>query len=51
MYILNYLYKDGPMPPSQDAADVNFDGSLNLLDAEYLIKYFYKSGPPPVDTK
>jgi len=48
MYILNFLYKDGPEPPSPGAADVNFDGALNLLDAEYLIKYFYKSGPAPV---
>ncbi|MEW5923379.1 MAG: dockerin type I domain-containing protein [Candidatus Zixiibacteriota bacterium] len=27
--------------------DVNFNGSVNILDVTYLVNYLYKSGPPP----
>lgn len=50
MYIVNYLYKEGPTPASADAADANFDTALNILDAEYLIRFFYKQGPPPPES-
>jgi len=47
IYIINYLYRDGPAPDSPGSADVNGDGSLNILDATYLINYLYKGGPEP----
>jgi len=46
-YMINYLYKDGPEPPSSEAADVDNSGTLNILDVTYLVNYLYKSGPDP----
>jgi len=47
MYILNYIFKDGPAPASMEAADADFNNVNDFLDALYLIQYFYKKGPPP----
>jgi len=44
-YLINYLYKSGPPPDIEEAADVNNTGNINLLDITYLINYLYKSGP------
>lgn len=46
-YLISYLYKGGPPPPSPNLADVNSTGSINLLDITYLINYLYKGGPSP----
>jgi hypothetical protein len=47
LYIINYLYKSGPVICNQNAADVNNDASVNMLDILYLIAYLYKGGPEP----
>ncbi len=47
MYIINYLFKQGPPPTIDEAADANYDYRTNILDADYLIGYFFKQGPPP----
>nr|MBN2276904.1 M6 family metalloprotease domain-containing protein [candidate division Zixibacteria bacterium] len=46
-FLINYLYKGGPAPDPEEAADVNHSLSINILDATYLINYLYKSGPAP----
>lgn len=46
-YLIAYLYKGGPPPPSEWASDVNSSGGINLLDVTYLIAYLYKGGPVP----
>jgi hypothetical protein len=45
-YLIDYLYRDGPMP-NLYAADVNADGDVNIFDVTYLITYLYLEGPPP----
>jgi len=47
MYLINYLYQEGPPPPKPAAADVNSDGYINLHDITYMVNYLYKDGPPP----
>lgn len=47
IYLLNYLYKDGPEPVYPDAGDVNCDGAIDLGDAVYLLNYLFKDGPAP----
>ncbi|MCK4403686.1 MAG: hypothetical protein KAW02_01225 [candidate division Zixibacteria bacterium] len=47
VYLITYLFKDGPAPIPLDAGDVNCDGEVNLADVVYLINYLYRDGLPP----
>ncbi|UCG12125.1 MAG: dockerin type I repeat-containing protein, partial [Deltaproteobacteria bacterium] len=47
VYLISYLYKNGPPPDPAVAGDVNGDGIVNLGDVVYLITYLYKGGLPP----
>jgi len=48
LYLINYLYKNGPVPvPILQVGDVDCDGVVDLGDVLYLINYLYKGGPPP----
>jgi glutamine cyclotransferase len=49
VYLITYLYKDGPPPKPMEAGDANYDGKVDLGDVVYLITYLYKGGPPPCD--
>jgi len=46
-FVINYLYKSGPPPVPEQAADVDSSGGVNILDVTNLINYLYKSGPEP----
>lgn len=45
VFIINYLYKDGPAPTYLPSADWNLDEVTNILDVVYLINFLYKDGP------
>lgn len=47
IFIISYLYKDGPQPYPLQIADTNNDGKITILDSTYLLAYLYKTGPPP----
>ncbi len=47
VYLINYLYKDGPAPDPLEAGDANCDSTVDLADIIYLINYLYKDGPAP----
>jgi hypothetical protein len=47
VYLVSYLYKDGPAPNPPDIGDVNCDGATNLGDVVHLVNYLYHGGPPP----
>jgi len=49
VYLISYLYKNGPAPVPLLAGDVNCDGIVELGDVVYLISYLYKSGPAPCE--
>jgi hypothetical protein len=49
IYLLNYLFKNGPAPIRPEAGDVNLDTVLELGDAIYLLNYLFKDGPPPCE--
>jgi hypothetical protein len=47
LYILNYLFKDGPAPVPFEAGDANCDQVVDLSDALIVLNYLFKNGPPP----
>jgi Zinc carboxypeptidase/Immune inhibitor A-like, MAM domain/Dockerin type I domain len=47
-YLINYLYKGGPIPDPIQAGDANGDGIMNIKDVTYLINFLYKEGAIPV---
>jgi hypothetical protein len=47
VYLINYLFINGPAPDPIQAGDVNCDGVVNVTDVVYLINYLFIGGPPP----
>jgi len=47
VYIINYVFKEGPAPTVPEAADANGDGNVDVADGVYLINYVFKNGPAP----
>ncbi len=47
VYLIGYLYLDGPPPDPLESADVNNDGAINIFDVAYLISFLYLGGSPP----
>lgn len=46
-YLINYLYKHGPIPNPIEAGDATCNGTINALDVTCLINFLYKHGPAP----
>ncbi|MDD4050802.1 MAG: C10 family peptidase [candidate division Zixibacteria bacterium] len=47
IYIISYIFREGPAPDPIVSADANCDGKINVSDAVYLINYIFRGGPPP----
>ncbi len=47
IFILQYLFQGGPVPPILDAADVNDDAKLDITDPIQLLQHLFLGGPPP----
>jgi hypothetical protein len=47
VYLINYLYKNGPTPDPLESGDANCDSVVDVSDVVFLINYLFKSGPPP----
>ena len=48
VFLINYLFKQGPAPIPYHAGDINRDEVVDVGDVVYLINYLYKEGPPPL---
>jgi hypothetical protein len=46
-FLINYLFKGGPLSCIPEAADVDSNCIVNSADIVYLTSYLYKGGPPP----
>ena len=47
VYLIEYLYKDGPAPqPQPFVGDVNCDGQVTLIDIVGIIDYLYRDAGP-----
>ncbi|MCK4385163.1 MAG: dockerin type I repeat-containing protein [candidate division Zixibacteria bacterium] len=47
VFLINYLFAEGPEPDPWENGDVNCDGEINIEDVVYLISYLFKEGPSP----
>jgi hypothetical protein len=49
IFALNYLFRGGPAPPCEDAADSNDDGKLDITDSINLLNHLFQGAvaPPP----
>jgi len=47
VYLVNYLFIDGPPPNPMAAGDANGDGKIDMADIIYIVNYLYLGGPPP----
>lgn len=47
VFLLNYLFKNWPLPDPPSAGDANGDCEISLADVIYIMNYLYKMGPPP----
>jgi hypothetical protein len=47
IYLINYLFTDGPAPDPIEHGDVNRDGVIDITDVVYLINYLFVGGPAP----
>ncbi len=47
VYLVSYLYRNGPVPLPYFSGDVNGDAVINVADVIYLVNYLFRGGPPP----
>lgn len=48
VYLVNYLFRNGPPPEPIKKGDLNGDGDVTISDIVYLINYLFKGGPSPI---
>jgi hypothetical protein len=47
VFLINYLFKNGPAPDPLYMGDANCDSTVEVTDVVYLINYLFKNGPSP----
>jgi hypothetical protein len=47
IYLINYLFRDGPLPVPFFSGDANSSGGVEGADVVYLVNYLYRQGPSP----
>jgi C1A family cysteine protease len=47
VYMITYLYRNGPAPDPLATGDANGDCSVSGGDVIYLLNYLFRDGPPP----
>ena len=50
VFLISYIFSDGPTPEPPEAADANCSGEIDIDDVVYLINYVFTGGNPPCDT-
>ncbi|MDH3938767.1 MAG: M28 family peptidase, partial [candidate division Zixibacteria bacterium] len=49
VYLVDYMFTDGPPPAVMESADVNNSGGdIDIADLVYLVDFMFTDGPPPV---
>ncbi|MEW6329257.1 MAG: putative Ig domain-containing protein, partial [Candidatus Micrarchaeota archaeon] len=50
IYLINYLFRNGPVPLPLMSGDANNDGEVDISDIVYVINYLFYGGPAPCST-
>jgi hypothetical protein len=50
VFLIDYLFKNGPAPLCFSCADANCDDNVSVSDVVYLINFLFNDGPPPCTT-
>lgn len=48
VYLLSYMFQDGPPPPVSNLADVDASCQIDIADLVYLVSFMFQEGPAPV---
>ena len=48
IYLVDYMYNEGPPPPDMAAANIDGEPGINVADLVYLVDYMFNEGPPPI---
>lgn len=49
VYLVSFMFQNGPPPPCLEEADINGDGSgPDIADLVHFVNYMFQGGPPPV---
>jgi hypothetical protein len=49
VYLIAYIFSEGPPPDPLPVGDVDCSGDVDIDDVVYLIAYIFSEGPPPCD--
>jgi hypothetical protein len=47
VFLVNYIFADGPAPSPLASGDVDCDQTINIADVVYLVNYIFAGGPAP----
>lgn len=47
IFVLNFLFLGGDMPPCMESSDTNADGQVNITDGIYVLNFLFLGGPEP----
>jgi len=47
IYLVMYMFQEGPLPPIFEEADIDGDGSIDIVDLVHLATYMFQDGPQP----
>jgi photosystem II stability/assembly factor-like uncharacterized protein len=47
VFLLNYLFRNGEVPPRPETADADCDELIDIADAVVLLNYLFRDGPLP----
>jgi hypothetical protein len=47
VFLINYLFDNGPVPIPLESGDTNCDNEVNVVDVVYLVNYLFDEGPEP----
>ena len=47
VYLVNYIFADGPAPSPLASGDADCDQTINVADVVYLVNYIFAGGPEP----